>query len=59
MFGLKGWEWIIILVIALLIFGANRLPDIGRALGKSIHSFKRGLKEAEDEIEDKKEEKKG
>ena len=59
MFGLRGTEWIIILIVALLVFGANRLPEIGRALGKSIQGFKRGLKDVEDEIEDKKEEKKG
>lgn len=49
-----GWEWIVILVVALLIFG-KRLPEIARAAGKSLSSFKKGVREAEeakDEIVD-------
>ena len=34
--GLGGWEWIIILVIVIIIFGVGKLPEIGGALGKSI-----------------------
>ena len=40
MFGLGIPELLIILFIALLVFGANRLPDIGSALGKAIRGFK-------------------
>ena len=47
MFGLGHWELLIILVIALLIFGAGKLPQVGSALGKSIGNFKKGF--AEDE----------
>lgn len=52
-------ELLIILVIVLLIFGAKRLPEIGRSFGKTISSFKKGMKEAqtESEEEEKKEEK--
>lgn len=39
-------ELLVILLIALLIFGAGRLPQIARALGKSINELKKGLKEA-------------
>jgi sec-independent protein translocase protein TatA len=41
MFGRLGLpELIIILVIIILIFGANRLPDIGRGIGRGIKNFK-------------------
>ena len=36
-------ELVVILVIALLVFGAGRLPHVGNALGKSIREFKRGM----------------
>ncbi len=42
-------ELIIILVIVLLLFGAKRLPDLAKSLGKSIGEFKKGKEEAERE----------
>lgn len=45
MFGLGLPEILLILVIALLIFGAARLPEIGRSLGKALSEFKKGTKE--------------
>lgn len=44
-----GWEWIIILVIGLLLFG-RRLPEVGRSVGRSIVEFKKGVKGIEDEV---------
>lgn len=41
----QGAEWIIILVIALLLFGAKKLPDLGSSVGKSIKNFKAGMDE--------------
>ncbi len=38
-------EMLVILVILMLIFGANRLPEIGRGLGKGIRSFKDATRE--------------
>jgi len=41
-------ELVIILVIVILIFGANRLPEIGRGIGKGIRNFKDSTKEGPD-----------
>lgn len=50
-FGLpSGWEWIIILVVVLLLFGGKKIPELMRGLGKGVKSFKQGMKEAKDEI---------
>ena len=43
MFGLGASELLIILAIALLLFGARRLPEIGSGLGKAIRGFKEGV----------------
>lgn len=40
-------ELVLILVVLLLLFGAKRIPDIARSVGKSLNQFKRGLKEAD------------
>jgi len=50
-------ELILIGLVALLLFGAKRLPEIGRAFGKAIGEFKKGLKEAEKITEDEHEDK--
>ena len=46
MFGLGMPELIVILVIVLVIFGANRLPQLGEGLGKAIKGFKKGLSDS-------------
>jgi sec-independent protein translocase protein TatA len=45
----SGGQWMVILVIGLLLFG-KRLPEVGRSLGQGIVQFKKGLKDAENEI---------
>ena len=45
MFGFGHWELLIVLVIAMIIFGAGKLPQVGSALGKSIGNFKKGVAE--------------
>jgi len=45
MFGLGMQEMIVILVIALLIFGPKKLPDLGRSLGRGLAEFKRASEE--------------
>ncbi len=44
--GMPGWvEILIVLVVLVVLFGAARLPEIGRSLGRSIEEFKRGRRE--------------
>ena len=50
MFGLGATEFLIILALGILIFGARRLPEIGSGLGKAIKGFKAGISEP-DEID--------
>jgi sec-independent protein translocase protein TatA len=45
MFGLGMPELIVIFVIALLVFGPKKLPEIGRSLGRSLAEFKRASEE--------------
>jgi sec-independent protein translocase protein TatA len=47
MFGLGHWELLIILVIAMIIFGAGKLPLIGSGLGSAIGNFKKGLSDSD------------
>jgi len=42
---LQPWHWIILLVVVVLLFGAKRLPDAARSLGKSMRIFKAEVKE--------------
>ncbi len=44
-------EILIILVIALLLFGPKKLPELGRSLGQSIREFKKGASEIREELE--------
>lgn len=46
---LGGWEWVIILVIVLLVFGVGRISKLGNELGKGISAFRQGVREGKDE----------
>ncbi|GAB4118577.1 MAG: hypothetical protein Kow001_18350 [Acidobacteriota bacterium] len=52
--GLGVPELVIILVIVIVLFGATRLPQIGRGLGEGIANFKRSLKAGQEDKEDSK-----
>ncbi len=50
-----GWgELLVVLLVILLLFGARRLPDLARSLGKSLSEFKKGREEGGKEPDDKK-----
>ena len=54
---LGGWEWIIILVIVLLVFGIGRIGKLGDELGKGVRAFREGVREgSKDETSEDKEE---
>jgi len=50
----QGWEWIVVLLIVILVFGVGRIGKLGEDLGKGIRSFRKGLS-GEDEDKDKEE----
>lgn len=47
-----GWEWIIIILFVIIFFGAKKIPEIARGLGKGIREFKDATKEIKTEIEE-------
>ncbi|OGC42157.1 hypothetical protein A2Y85_00980 [candidate division WOR-3 bacterium RBG_13_43_14] len=52
-----GWqEILLILLIVLLLFGARKIPDLARSLGKGIKEFKKGMHEIESSPDNNKEE---
>ena len=46
---LGGWEWVIILVIVILVFGVGRIGKLGEELGKGVRSFREGVREGTDD----------
>jgi len=46
-----GWEWLIIIVFILVFFGAKRVPEMAKGLGKGIREFKGALSGITEEIE--------
>ena len=50
LFGLGTPEIILIVLVILLLFGAKRIPDLMKSMGKGVKSFKEGMKEVEKEI---------
>ena len=48
----SGWELLVVLAIAVLLFGANKLPQLGKGLGEAIGNFKSAQKAGEQAAED-------
>lgn len=45
-----GWEWILIILAVLLLFGGKKIPELARGIGRGIREFKDATKQVEDEI---------
>jgi sec-independent protein translocase protein TatA len=52
MLGLQGWEILIVLVLGLVLFGARKLPELGKGLGQGIREFRKASKDIKAELED-------
>jgi len=50
--GLGGWEILLIILVLLIFFGAKKIPELARGLGRGIREFKDATKEIKDEIEE-------
>ena len=50
--GLGGWEILLILLVLLIFFGAKKIPELAKGLGKGIKEFKNATNEIKDEIEE-------
>ncbi len=49
-FGIGGWEVVLILAVVLILFGAKKLPELAKGLGKGIKEFKNATREVTEEI---------
>jgi sec-independent protein translocase protein TatA len=47
-----GWEFLLVIAVIALLFGAKKLPDLARSLGSAKNEFDKGLKEGHTEPED-------
>lgn len=54
LFGLGPQEILLILVVIILLFGAKKIPEIARGLGKGMSEFKRGVREGTEDTENSK-----
>lgn len=46
------WEWVIIALVVLLLFGGKKIPELMKGVGKGVKSFKDGMKGIEDEVKE-------
>jgi sec-independent protein translocase protein TatA len=52
MFGIGATEWLLIILVLILLFGAKKIPEIARGLGKSVNEFKKGMSETDEKKPD-------
>ena len=48
-FGIQPWHLVVIFIVALIIFGPSKLPELGRTIGKTINEFRTGARDRNDE----------
>lgn len=46
------WEWVIICLCVLLLFGGKKIPELMRGLGKGVKNFKEGMKDVEKDVDE-------
>jgi sec-independent protein translocase protein TatA len=46
------WQWVIIALVIVLLFGGKKIPELMHGLGKGVKSFKAGMKDAEKDIQE-------
>ncbi len=46
------WQWVIIALVIILLFGGKKIPELMHGLGKGVKSFKAGMKDAEKDIQE-------
>jgi sec-independent protein translocase protein TatA len=54
---LGGWEWVIVILAVLLLFGAKKIPELARGLGTGIKEFKKATREVTEELQNATEDK--
>jgi len=55
---LSIWHWLLVIAVALLLFGPNKLASLGKGLGEGIRNFKSAMNEGQQEKKDEKTEEK-
>lgn len=48
---LGGWEWLIVILAVLILFGAKRIPELAKGLGSGIKEFKKAAREVTEEVQ--------
>ncbi len=49
---ISGWEWVIIALVILLLFGGKKIPELMHGMGKGVKSFKEGMSEVKEDIDE-------